>query len=139
MNGTAQPLVGDNWSTRMDPRALRRHLLLVDDHRTTRDALGSFLALEGWEVETAEDGAEALARIAEGERPDVIVTDYMMPRLDGLTMLARLRGDPALPHPPAVMMSAGALPQGALEQVEAFLAKPIDLQQLQEALRRLIH
>lgn len=117
--------------------AVRPNLLLVEDHRTTRDALGSFLQLEGWDVVTAEDGAEALDRAAEGHPLDVIVTDYMMPRLDGLAMLTRMRDDPALPHPPAVVVSAGALPRGALQQADIFLGKPIDLHELQRALYKL--
>src|SRR5919107_1917831 len=64
------------------------HILVVDDDQAVRDSLKRSLEYNSYEVSTAEDGVQALARLA-AVRPDAVIMDVMMPRLDGL--LARLR------------------------------------------------
>ena len=59
------------------------HLLVVDDEPAVREALRRALELEGYRIELAEDGADALARIAAHE-PDAVVLDILMPVVDGL-------------------------------------------------------
>ena len=67
-------------------------LLVVDDEPAVRDALARALRLEGYEVELAADGREALAALA--ERPaDAVVLDVLMPGLDGLEVCRRLRAE----------------------------------------------
>lgn len=65
-------------------------LLVVDDDRAVRESLRRALALEGYEVDLAEDGADALAQVA-AATPDAIVLDVLMPDVDGLTVCKRLR------------------------------------------------
>jgi DNA-binding response OmpR family regulator len=67
-------------------------VLVVDDDTSIVDLLSSYLRTEGFEVETARDGSAALAR-ARRWRPDVVVLDIMLPGLDGLEVLRRLRGE----------------------------------------------
>jgi two-component system response regulator MprA len=66
-------------------------ILVVDDDRAVRESLRRSLSFNGYSVELAQDGREALDRIAT-DRPDALVLDVMMPRLDGLEVCRRLRG-----------------------------------------------
>ena len=59
-------------------------ILVVDDEQAVRESLDRALRLEGYDVELAADGQEALERVAERTRPDAIVLDLMMPHVDGL-------------------------------------------------------
>lgn len=99
----------------------------------TQDALSTLLQLDGWKVLQAFDGAEALTQL-EVHRPDVIVTDYMMPNLDGLVMVERIRQDPDLADIPVVLVSATEVSAQQRRQVEAFLRKPVDLSALRKVL-----
>lgn len=111
-------------------------MLLVEDEVGTQDALGMLLRLDGWDVVPAYDGEEALA-VLEERFPDVILTDYMMPNLDGLEMIEQIKADPRLSRIPIVLMSATRLTREHRTQVEVFLPKPIDLSELREVLATL--
>lgn len=78
-------------------------VLIVDDDVRLVEMLRRTLAYEGYRVVTASDGQEALARVQE-QRPDVVVLDWLMPKLDGLTVIQRLRmaGDTT----PVLMLTA---------------------------------
>jgi DNA-binding response OmpR family regulator len=71
-------------------------VLVVDDERTIADVLTRYLAREGYRPVVAHDGAEAL-EVAERERPDLVVLDVMMPRLDGLQVMALVRQRRSVP------------------------------------------
>ena len=114
-----------------------QHILVVDDDAGIRDTLAELLELEGFQVSSASDGLEALHRLQE-RRPDVIVVDRFMPRLDGVEFVARLRSDAATSDIPVVLMSGTCpAPGEPLAQVDALLAKPFDLAALLETVRRL--
>ena len=66
------------------------HILVVDDDQAVRDSLKRSLEYNGYEVSAAEDGVQALARLA-AVRPDAVIMDVMMPRLDGLETTRMLR------------------------------------------------
>ena len=66
------------------------HILVVDDDQAVRDSLKRSLEYNGYEVSGAEDGVQALARLA-ATRPDAVIMDVMMPRLDGLETTRMLR------------------------------------------------
>src|SRR5215211_2666528 len=76
------------------------HILVVDDDQAVRDSLKRSLEYNGYEVSSAEDGVQALARLA-ATRPDAVIMDIMMPRLDGLetTRMLRAAGDDYLVKP----------------------------------------
>jgi CheY-like chemotaxis protein len=81
------------------------HVLVVDDSNTVRQLTGSLLERNGYRVTYAVDGMEALLRIA-SELPDALVTDIEMPRLDGISLVRRLRADPRTAPLPIVMISS---------------------------------
>ena len=81
-------------------------MLVVDDNADMRTYLTRLLA-PIWRVRTCADGEEALAAVAE-QPPDVVVTDVMMPRVDGFELLRRLRADEATRQVPVIMLTARA-------------------------------
>jgi chemosensory pili system protein ChpA (sensor histidine kinase/response regulator) len=90
-------------------------ILLVDDDEVARHIVRRMLERAGHRVEEAGDGEAALVALEGGLVPDCMVLDLMMPRLDGVDVLRRLRNDPRWQHVPVVLMTA--LDQGA--EVEA--------------------
>ncbi|WP_322005217.1 ATP-binding protein [Paraburkholderia tropica] len=107
-------------------------ILLVDDNADMRAYVGSLLA-SAWQVELAADGAEALER-ARRTRPDLILADVMMPRLDGFGLLAEVRRDPALREVPVILLSARAGEEARIEGLDAgaddYLVKPFSAREL---------
>jgi CheY-like chemotaxis protein len=102
-------------------------ILVVDDDPSIVDLTAAVLADEGYVVVSARDGIEALAAI-ERERPDLLLTDNMMPRLSGLDLIARLHARPDLAVP-TILMSAVRPTPGPPPAV-VFLPKPFDLDDL---------
>ncbi|MGY1642215.1 ATP-binding protein [Geodermatophilus sp. SYSU D00703] len=114
----------------LDPSA--GSVLVVDDNADMRAYLTRLLAPH-WTVRTAADGRAALASVA-AARPDVVVTDVMMPGLDGFGLLRALRADPATRAVPVVMLTARAGQEAAVEGFDAgvddYLAKPFQSAEL---------
>ncbi|HEY6249181.1 MAG TPA: response regulator [Candidatus Angelobacter sp.] len=79
-------------------------VLLVEDNKLTRFATQRLLTRAGCEVLVAEDGEEAL-RLALAASPDVILLDMLLPKLDGLSVLARLKRNPATAHIPVIVLT----------------------------------
>ncbi|HSE10627.1 MAG TPA: SpoIIE family protein phosphatase [Nocardioidaceae bacterium] len=112
------------------PRPVERggapRILVVDDNADIRDYVVSLLAQE-YRVDTAVDGADGLAKAREN-LPDLVLTDVMMPRMDGFEFLAALQEDPLTLGVPVVMLSARAGEEGLLEGLDAgaddYLIKP---------------
>ena len=114
-------------------------ILVVDDEPAVREALRAGLEFEGYEVTVAADGLGALEAIAK-QIPDAIVLDVMMPRMDGLTVLRRLRSfDAALP---VLLLTArdtvGDRVTGLDVGADDYLTKPFDLDELYARLRALL-
>ena len=113
-------------------------ILVVDDDRAVRDSLRRSLQFNGYEVETASDGAEALARVPTA-RPDAIVMDVMMPRLDGLEATKALRA--AGSDLPILVLTArdavGDRVDGLDAGADDYLTKPFALEELLARLRAL--
>ncbi|MEM7515728.1 MAG: sigma-54 dependent transcriptional regulator, partial [Planctomycetota bacterium] len=113
-------------------------VLVVDDDGDVRLALEMLLQYEGWEVWTAKDGREALARLdSEPHAPSLVITDLKMPRMDGLELLEKIRErDDA---PPVVMVSGHGDVGTAVEAVKRgaadFLEKPLDENRVTVTLR----
>jgi DNA-binding response OmpR family regulator len=83
----------------------RGRVLVVDDEPMVRDTLGQFLAEEGYVVDTAVDGSDALDRLRSA-RPDAILLDLMMPGMNGRQFLQALRDDPTYAQVPVLIMTA---------------------------------
>ncbi len=107
--------------------------LLVEDDEEVLALEARILGSVGT-VEVARDGAEALARIQGGYVPDVVVTDVMMPVMDGLALARQLKRDPATSRIPVVMLTARGSPQDVTAGVNAgarhYLTKPFTAAQL---------
>jgi len=108
-------------------------ILVVDDDRVIQQLLKVNLELEGYVVEVAEDGEDALFQVAMF-RPDLILLDIMMPRLDGWEVSRRLKDDPRTASVPIVLLSARAqetdVQRGDELGVAAYVTKPFDPIQL---------
>lgn len=104
-------------------------ILIVDDNETNRDILDTRLRVHGYELLQAADGEEAIA-VAKEHLPDLLLLDVMMPRIDGIEVCRRLKGDPALPFMPIILVTAKADTQDVVAGLEAgadeYLTKPID-------------
>ncbi|MGY1811539.1 ATP-binding protein [Blastococcus sp. SYSU D00820] len=118
----------------------RRSVLVVDDNADMRAYLTRLLSPHHT-VRTATDGEDALARIAE-DRPDLVLTDVMMPRLDGFELLHALRADPATRTIPVLMLTARAGQEAAVEGFDAgvddYLAKPFQSAELVARVRAVL-
>jgi two-component system, cell cycle response regulator DivK len=116
-------------------------ILIVEDFADSRDMYIEFLEAQGFEVVGAEDGLAALNAI-ESRRPDIVVLDIALPKLDGLSVLRRLRADPRYAKLPVLTLSASlgadyqkmAMAAGAT----AALEKPCLPDELLEAVRKVL-
>lgn len=113
-----------------------RSVLIVDDDPTVHDVLRSTIAKEGYRLLHAYDGAQAL-ELARSERPDVITLDVMMPKLDGWSVLGKLKSDPALSAIPVIMLTiVDERTMGYSLGASEYMTKPVDRNRLIELLRR---
>jgi signal transduction histidine kinase len=110
----------------------RRRILLADDNADMRDYVTRLLR-PGYEIATARDGQEAL-RLARTMRPDLILSDVMMPRMDGFGLLGEIRCDATLRDLPVILISARAGEEARLEGLDAgaddYLVKPFSAREL---------
>ena len=104
-------------------------ILIVDDNEMNRDILVTRLSTQGYELTQAADGEEALAAAKE-QLPDLILLDVMMPKIDGIEVCRRLKGDPNLPFMPIILVTAKAASSDVVTGLEAgadeYLTKPVD-------------
>jgi diguanylate cyclase (GGDEF)-like protein len=122
---------------------MSRRVLVVDDEPDVRVYLTVTLELAGFDVVEACDGVEAL-ELARSNSPDLVLLDVMMPRLDGMQALRRLRSDPRTSHLPVLLTTARAqrddILQGLDTGADDYLTKPIDadvlVARVRAALRR---
>ncbi|TFV68014.1 response regulator [Blastococcus sp. CT_GayMR20] len=107
-------------------------VLVVDDNADMRAYLTRLLGPH-WSVRTTANGEEALAAVAD-DAPDIVLTDVMMPRVDGFELLRALRADPATRDIPLIMLTARAGQEASVEGLEAgaddYLAKPFRADEL---------
>src|SRR5215831_11919380 len=104
-------------------------ILIADDNEDNRDILASQLATQGYELLQAADGEEAVA-VARSQLPDLILLDIMMPKLDGLEVCRRLKGDASLPFMPIILVTVRSDTKDVIVGLEAgaveYLTRPID-------------
>ena len=113
-----------------------RSVLIVDDDPTVHDVLRATIAKEGYRLLHAYDGAQAL-ELARAEKPDVITLDVMMPKLDGWSVLGKLKSDPALATIPVIMLTiVDERTMGYSLGASEYMTKPVDRNRLIELLRR---
>jgi two-component system, OmpR family, response regulator MprA len=114
-------------------------ILVVDDEPAVRESLVSSLTFEGYETVEASDGVEALEQV-EKEKPDLVVLDVLMPRLDGLTACRRLRTSGS--NVPVLMLTARDMVGDRVSGLDAgaddYLVKPFELDELLARIRALL-
>ncbi|QRK07739.1 response regulator [Archangium violaceum] len=108
-------------------------ILLVEDESDLREVIEAALADAGCQVVSTTDGDSALAWLSKGQRPALVLLDFIMPRMHGWAFLERLRSDPTLHDVPVVAISILAETHPA---VTAALRKPFELASLVETVRR---
>jgi CheY-like chemotaxis protein len=116
-------------------------IFVVEDNNDEREMYTSYLATLGFRVEAAWDGASALARIVDA-RPDLVVMDLSLPRLDGWELTRRLKNDPRTAETLVVACTGhvlGASVERALEAgCDAYVVKPCPPHELVAEIRRLL-
>ena len=109
-------------------------VLIVEDEFAIADLLEMALTDEGYRVLVAANGRQGLTRLAEGPRPDLVISDYMMPVLDGAGMLQAMREIEAQRDIPCIVMSsvAEANVRERIDRYAAFVRKPFQIAALMQ-------
>jgi len=123
-------------------RIMGKRVLVVDDDRVIQQLLEVNLELEGYEVVgTASDGREALDKIAK-LKPDLVILDIMMPKMDGMAVCRHLKADPETAKIPVILLSARAQDMDIRDGLDiganAYLTKPFDPVELLDVVGRLL-
>jgi DNA-binding response OmpR family regulator len=112
---------------------MNRKVLVVDDDPSVRKLLNQTLEMEGYSVATAADGEEALEELP-ASKPDVVVLDVMMPKLNGLDVLDRIRRNPETSTLPVILLTAKSSKEDVWEGwqrgVDYYMTKPFDVEEL---------
>jgi adenylate cyclase len=106
-----------------------QRILIVDDNEANRDILEARLKAHGYELLKAADGEEALAAVRQ-DHPDLILLDVMMPKLDGIEVCRRIKGDATLPFTPIILVTSKSDTRDVIAGLDAgadeYLTKPVD-------------
>ena len=105
-------------------------VFIIEDDVDTREMLAKFLELEGYEVEIASNGLQALDRLTDGAKASVILLDLMMPVMDGWEFRRRQEKDARLRKIPTIVVSAAGRERMAQISADAYLSKPVDMDEL---------
>ncbi|HEX7036874.1 MAG TPA: twitching motility response regulator PilG [Pseudomonadales bacterium] len=123
-----------------EPRGVK--VLVIDDSKTIRRSAENLLSKEGYDVITATDGFDALAKIADA-RPEIIFVDIMMPRLDGYQTCALIKNNSEFKATPVVMLSSkdGLFDKakGRIVGSDRYITKPFSKEELLGTIRTLVH
>jgi CheY-like chemotaxis protein len=122
----------------MDQDMGKKRVLIADDDPDTRLLLSLVLTEQGYDLDTARDGFEALA-LAEQQRPDLMVVDHMMPRMTGTDCVSIMKEHPVLCDVPVVLVTAAPAAAQAAERLgfRAAVEKPLELDEFVRTVRRL--
>jgi adenylate cyclase len=105
------------------------HILVVDDSEANRDIIVTRLRAHGYQTSEAADGEQGLAAV-EQNAPDLILLDVTMPKLDGIEVCRRLKGDTARPFTPIILLTAKSDTKDVVAGLDAgadeYLTKPVD-------------
>lgn len=121
--------------------AEKHRILLVDDEPSLIKIIHKLLTVEGYEVLIAKDGEEAL-QMARSEKPDLLLLDIKLPKLDGYQVCRQLKEDPQYRQIPIIMLSALAQEQdrerGFQAGTDAYMPKPFGIQELLDKIKEFI-
>ena len=116
------------------------HILLVEDDPELRESMTDFLEDEGYSVASAHDGIHALAQLAAGPKPDIILLDMMMPKMNGAQFRAEQLKNPDWTAIPVVLLTAHVMSDHEREKVRAdsFITKPFEIPALLDAITAIL-
>jgi CheY-like chemotaxis protein len=125
-----------------EPEAFQASVLVVDDEPAFSFDIAEILRLAGYEVFRAHSATQAMEQL-EKRQPDLILTDVMMPGIDGLTLVRRLRSNEAYSDIPMIAISAKAMKDDIAAAhnagADAYLMKPFSAKDLQEIVRPFVN
>ncbi|MEY6433282.1 response regulator [Thioalkalicoccus limnaeus] len=120
---------------------MSKRILIIDDEPSIVISLEFLMTREGYQVQVARDGEAGLAAIRQ-DRPDLIVLDVMMPKLDGFAVLEAIRADPALAETRVLMLTAKGREaeqrKGLDLGADAYMPKPFSTRDLVDKVRELL-
>jgi class 3 adenylate cyclase len=120
---------------------VKGRILVVDDQRANVEMLAGVLAARGYDVLTATDGESALEQVRR-HNPDIVVSDILMPQMDGYELCRRLRGEPATTLLPVILVTSLDPLQERVNGIDAgaddFLSKPVNWEELFARVRSLL-
>jgi len=124
--GTPAPNTGDGL------------ILLVEDDFMLRSSLAEILQLEGYRVECAANGLDALRRLERAPKPSLILLDIMLPYMDGLEFRGLQRANPEIADIPVIVITAVGIRRDVADELELWQAffKPLDKERLLAAIKR---
>ncbi len=114
-----------------------KRILLVDDQKEIRDLLSKFFLLNGYEVESVEDGEAAMVLLKK-KQYDLVVADFLMPKMDGLNLTKKLKlYNPSLS---ILIMSGSGVGEAFFREAgaDAFLTKPLDLSSMKALVEEIL-
>lgn len=120
--------------------AMPKVILVADDDADSVTIIGTHLKAHGFQVVTASDGQEALKK-AKAERPDLMIVDLVLPRVDGWHVIQQVRSQEALRSVPIIVLSALLQEEGGkdqYQQADYLMPKPFDLDKLLAKIRELL-
>ena|SRR3989338_4893012 len=118
---------------------MSKKILVIDDDPTSNTLVGFLLKSNGYDVTVAADGQEALKKAGEN-RPDLIVLDVVMPKMDGYTFLRKLKSLLSLNIPPVIMLTSKDQMEETfkMEGVKDYLVKPLNTDKLLKKIKELV-
>lgn len=123
------------------PGITAKWVLVVEDDPKIRELLQKSLERE-YNVATADDGVMGLMRVASEPKPDLVLADVMMPKLDGIAMAKRMKSDPKTSNIPVIFLTAREGSKDVIAGIQAgarhYITKPFDLNDLMGKVRKVL-
>ena len=117
-------------------------VLIVDDSVTMRDMVAFTLTGAGFQVVQAGDGNEAVGKLANGSKPDLVVTDLNMPGMDGISLIREIRKMPTLKFTPILMLTTESSDdkkaEGRAAGATGWIVKPFNPEQFLKVLKKVL-